>query len=538
VRSLPKCAFACVVFIWLVIPLRAQENFDLLNFARRDAFYSQSDFLRSAEHGWLAPFSATPLAPRNLDAPIVVTLPVSTIPPRLASDSTSPGSADAANPQDVLPERGTKFRFWPAFRESLLFTGVQHAFNLGTEAGTRDALNGKWFDDYVDSVGELRGWSDSDRFMAPYVGHPIEGSTFGFIERHNDPQYELVQLGDGRVYWISMLRSMAYSAVWHTQWKIGPISEASIGNVMLHASPGFITLVDTPTLGFCTMLAEDAADRYLIMGLENRTANRALIMMARSFLNPGRTMTNIMAFRMPWVRDTRLNLFGENYLIRKELLDEYRNGGEKPFVFVKNAWMPPGVEFVQAPKPKEADIELSAFPVYESFLGGGSCVGGGGQGAGRINPHWQFVGEINGCLVMHMPFYNYSADSLFYGGGLRWTPMADRKFSPYAEMLFGGRKVSFEVDDLALKKELLQEWNNGDGTLPHYPKRSQYEFETSQNGPSIAVGGGFDVVFARPFAWRVLNVEYTRSWMDDVAMVHPQEGLKISTQAVVRIGTW
>jgi hypothetical protein len=114
--------------------------------------------------------------------------------------------------------------------------------------------------------------------------------------------------------------------------KIGPVSEASVGNVMLHASPGFITLVDTPTLGFCTMLAEDAADRYLIMGLENHTANRRIIILARSFLNPGRTFANMMAFRPPWVRDTRLNLFGTNYEIRRMQLEDYRNGeGEKPF---------------------------------------------------------------------------------------------------------------------------------------------------------------------------------------------------------------
>ena len=47
--------------------------------------------------------------------------------------------------------------------------------------------------------------------------------------------------------------------------------------------------MDTPTLGFVTMLAEDAADRYVIMGLENRTNNRAAIILVRSFLNPGRT---------------------------------------------------------------------------------------------------------------------------------------------------------------------------------------------------------------------------------------------------------
>jgi len=155
-----------------------------------------------------------------------------------------------------------------------------------------------------------------------------------------------------------------------------------------------------------------------------------------------------------------------------------------------------------------------------------------------VNPKLQVITEVSGCLVMHMPYYNYSADSLFYGGGFRWTPMADRRFSPFAQFLFGGRKVTFEIMDNALREKLLKEWNDGNGTLPHYPKRSDYSFETAQNGPSIAVGGGFDVVVTRPFAWRVLNLEYTHSWMNDVAMIHPQEGLKISTQAVVRIGTW
>ena len=441
------------------------------------------------------------------------------------------------NPKDEEKGEGTRFRWKPALGESLLFTGIMHTFNLTTEAGTRDTLNGHWFAHYTQSVSELRGWSDSDRFMAPYVGHPIEGSVFGFIERQNDPQFRLVQFGDGREYWISMLRSMAYGAVWHTQWKIGPASEASIGNVMLHASPGFITLVDTPTLGFVTMLAEDAADRYLIMGLENRTNNRAAIILVRSFLNPGRTFANMMAFKVPWNRETRLGLFGPNYDLRKELMEEYKNGGEKPFVFVKDAWKPEGVDF-NHPHSKAADIELTAFPYYETFLGGGSCIGGGGSGAARVNPSWQVITEVSGCLIMHQPFYNYSADSLFYGGGFRWTPRSTRRFSPFAQFMFGGRKVTQEIDNLPLKKQLLTEWNNGSGALAHYPARSAYEFQTAQNGPSIAVGGGFDWVVTRPFAWRIINVEYTRSWMNDVAGIHPQEGLKISTQAVVRIGTW
>jgi hypothetical protein len=56
-----------------------------------------------------------------------------------------------------------------------------------------------------------------------------------------------------------------------------------------------------------------------------------------------------------------------------------------------------------------------------------------------------------------------------------------------------------------------------------------------------------DVVMTRPFAWRLINIEYTHTWIDSVNVppgvssgetVRPQNGFIISTQAVVRIGTW
>jgi len=498
-----------------------------LAFETRAALNSQTKLPPSIDQTFLVRISLFPLTDSSTDSP-------SALRDKPSIDSKS------SDPQDVKShaDHGTGFRWMPAIGESLLYTGIMHTFDLASQPGTRDALNGHWFEHYTQSVSELRGWSDGDTFMAPYAGHPIEGAVFGYIERQNDPKYRLVQWGDGREYWVSLLRSMAFGAVWHTQWKIGPASEASIGNVMLHASPGFITLVDTPTLGFCEMVAEDAADRYLIMGLENRTGNRAIIILARSFLNPGRTFANMMAFRPPWVRTTRLNLFGADYGIRKELLEDYRNGsGEKPFRFVKDSWVPAGVEFTQE-RPKEAPIELTGFPYYETFLGGGTCIGGGGSGAARVNPTIQAITEVSGCQVLSMQQSNTSADSLFYGGGIRWTPTAAHHLSPFAQFQFGGRKVTMEVDDEELRAKLLKEWNDGSGTLAHYPKRSDWSTEVASNGPSIAVGGGLDVVITRPFAWRILNVEYTHSWMSDISQIRPQKGLRISTQAVVRIGTW
>lgn len=141
-----------------------------------------------------------------------------------------------------------------------------------------------------------------------------------------------------------------------------------------------------------------------------------------------------------------------------------------------------------------------------------------------------------------MPPQKYAALQPWCGFALLWwrlpaDPKGTDRLSPHAQFIFGGRKVTLEIMDRELREQLLKEWKGGSGTLPQYPKGSDDSIETAQYGPSLAVGGGFDVVVTRPFAWRVLNLEYTHSWMIDVGQIHSQQGLIISTQAVVRIGT-
>lgn len=46
------------------------------------------------------------------------------------------------------------------------------------------------------------------------------------------------------------------------------------------------------------------------------------------------------------------------------------------------------------------------------------------------------------------------------------------------------------------------------------------------------LGGG------RAFAWRVLDVQYTRSWMPPVDPINAQQGVQVRTGVVLRIGTW
>src|SRR5262249_20381364 len=224
-----------------------------------------------------------------------------------------------------IPDGSTGFRWDSALRQTAFLFGVEHAFRFATEAGTRDTLHGPFLRDYFRSVLSLRGWDDGDTFITSYLAHPMGGSVYGFIQQQNDPLYRAVEFGDGRPYWTSRLRAFSFAALMSTLWTLGPASEASLGNVQLHASPGFVDLVSSPVLGVGWMVAEDVVDRYLISYLENRTANPWILMLARSFGNPTRGFAQMMSLKRPWERATRPGLWGENHNLRVAALKNVQN---------------------------------------------------------------------------------------------------------------------------------------------------------------------------------------------------------------------
>jgi len=459
-----------------------------------------------------------------------------------APDGSDDGqSQNAVQPFTPVPHKRTHaddFQWKAALREYSFGIAIQHAWRFAHEPGTRYATtHGHWFEDWIHSVGETRGW-DYSGWHAGYVGHPLNGAYYGFIERQNDPLYRQVEWGDGHIYWMSLLRSMAFSAIASTQWTLGPVGEAGLGNSQLHASPGFMTLVNTPGLGMFVMMGEDLLDRYVIIPVENHTANPWFILIMRSLGNPARSFANLMAFKQGWDRPTRMGIFGENHERRKELVKEYKEGlipaPFGPHTAEERALMNQTVQ--TRPPSKEADIELNAYSMYESFLGGGSCMGGGGQGAARVNAAWQVVAEVNGCMIINsMPKYQ-SGDSVMFAAGPRWTPRATHNFSPYAEVMFGGRRITHDIASQELKNQLLKEWS--DGELPYYPRRSAWMVEYQQFGFAMTMGGGVDKAIGRAWAWRILDVQYSHSWVPPVDPINAQRGVQIRTGAVLRIGTW
>jgi hypothetical protein len=83
------------------------------------------------------------------------------------------------------------------------------------------------------------------------------------------------------------------------------MSEASIGNVGLRAGTmAYVDLVITPLLGAGMIVAEDAIDRFVIARFEGRLGpNKARLL--RIFLNPNRSVANLIRFQVPWKRDAR-----------------------------------------------------------------------------------------------------------------------------------------------------------------------------------------------------------------------------------------
>lgn len=413
-----------------------------------------------------------------------------------------------------------------------------HAKRLLTESGTRDALHGPFWAEYLNSVTALRGWDDSDGFYTSYTGHPMEGSVFAFIQKQNDPRYRGLRFNEGRNYWISQLRAMAFAALWSTQWTLGLASEASIGNAPLYNSPGFVDLVGTPTFGIGWSIGEDFIDRYLIERLEQHTANRTLLMLVRGFGNPTRSFANLMGARIPWQRETRPGLFKQNFLARSENIRSRKEHAVSDSLVYSPSDRSPLLAVPAKPAsayPKVAPIELEATGHYETFLGGGSCIGGGGSGSLRLSPSWQFVAEISGCLVIKMPT-NESGDSLLYVAGTRWTPRATHTVSPYLQLLVGGRKVTHDLIDPKLRAELQNAWDAGQ--LSHYPKRSESSVENTANGFALLAGGGMDINVHPALTIRMAKLEYTRSFLPPVDRIDAEHGIRFTSGLVLRIGTW
>jgi hypothetical protein len=217
--------------------------------------------------------------------------------PATAQDVLDPAlrSADDDEGADIL---GT-------FTDSLRLLLIEHAFRISFQGKTRRELGGNFWTDYSRSVRVPGQWEDTDAWGVNYIGHPIHGAAAGYIWLDHEPGAP-TELSLSRKYWTSRGRATAWSAAYSLQFEIGPLSEASIGNVgMRPATTGWVDHVITPVGAFGWMVAEDALDRYLVKWVEGRVQNRVVRGLLRVLLNPSRALSNSSTGRLPWHRDGR-----------------------------------------------------------------------------------------------------------------------------------------------------------------------------------------------------------------------------------------
>jgi hypothetical protein len=200
--------------------------------------------------------------------------------------------------------------------ESFIFLAAQHGGNIAMDSDTRNQLtHGDFWAKYEYCVEHYRWsrWKDDDPFGVDYIGHPMMGAVTSSIYEQNDPKQRALMYENSQRYWMGRLRAMAYSAAYSAQWKIGPASEASIGNTginyYIRARDGVYTnetgmqdFFFTPIGGLAWNVGEDAIDRFILSHVRHGTRNKWLLL-ASSLSTPGKSAANVARFRAPYYRD-------------------------------------------------------------------------------------------------------------------------------------------------------------------------------------------------------------------------------------------
>ncbi len=418
------------------------------------------------------------------------------------------------------------------FKESGIFLGIQHAFRLGSEQGTRDGLKGPFFSNYADSLGSLHGWADGDEFYVNYVGHPIQGAISGFIFVQNDiPRYRNSEFGRNREYWRSRLRASAFSAVYSIQFEIGPASEATLGGVQRkYPAYGFVDHVITTSVGLGWMIVEDALDRYVIRKFESRFRNPAARLLVRSWLNPSRSFANMLNLNVPWHRYSRPNLFGANVS---------RGDAQRALPKVKSQGRALDPVFSLQANDVVAPLEfhLTFQPTFYTGQGGPPCLGAGATLAFRMASRLQSLIDVGGCNLRGLRT-NWSGDSLHYLAGLRWTPWAAGKWSTHADFLLGGEKMTHEILFPNVKQLLYAQWRATGSVPSQEPHHDKYTTSSEANAVSFQGGIGLDYRINSALQLRVITADYRHSSLPILDGRNYRDSLNFSTGFVLRMGTW
>jgi hypothetical protein len=401
-------------------------------------------------------------------------------------------------------------------KDSLQFLVLMNGFRIATEPGTRAGLHNPFFSGYFKAVSNMHGWDDGDPFYVNYIGHPIQGSVSTFIWTARDGEYAHEHIGWNSGYVKSKLRAGAYAYVLSVSFELGPLSEASLGEIQrYHPANGFVDHVVTPTVGLMWSVLEDGIDDSLVRHIEESTDNRDVKILARTFLNPSRSFANLMGRRRPWERTNRPGP------------SEYNSFAYYSPVEKKEVSPPAGV----------APFQFTMHFEERTYFGKNAsdpCVGGGAELGFRVADNWQVVGEVTGCKQTGMP-PNFSGDSLTYAIGPQWTGRLSSRWVTHTRVLVGGNKVTQEQLFPDIKAALQQEYKNQHNIFP--PLADQYIHDYDNNAFAVITGAGFDFKLNKALLFRS-SLDYSHTWNHAINGVNYRDSLQFSSGLVLNMGTW
>ena len=214
-----------------------------------------------------------------------------------------PAQGSVPAPKAVYANQSTR-PFQPTKLPKVILYGLQltfyeHVMRVATQEFTRQQLKGKFWPEYFDSVHMPDHWGDKDHWQVNYIGHAISGGAFArvWIEQREPRTTTAPQ------YLKAMGRALIYTTAFSIQYEMGPMSEASIGNVGLNPNDlGWSDYVWTPLGGILWTMAEDAADKYVLTYIDKHVPFMMAKAAARMILNPSRMLANIGMNRTPWSR--------------------------------------------------------------------------------------------------------------------------------------------------------------------------------------------------------------------------------------------
>jgi hypothetical protein len=245
----------------------------------------------------------------------------------LAGDSVP--SIIPSRPEPALPgaqpaEHSGDIHWRSLIQQWWLNLAMEQTERIVKESKTRDQLSGPFFQGWLNTVSMYRfdRWDDNDKFVTSYLGHPTQGAIVAAIFWQNDDH---VRFSDqdfhNAAYRKALLQTFAFVTFDAVQWKLGPLSEASIGHVGLPAHwwdrdckqlkipcvprTGMNDLVLNETGGMVMTIGFQWLDKHVQKRIERRFPSRALIDATRILGNPPQAVANIVRFRRPWYRDNR-----------------------------------------------------------------------------------------------------------------------------------------------------------------------------------------------------------------------------------------